>query len=81
MKVKFNGILEKKSGGCIPCGAKRVSKQTMVTSKMYILPSGTSKRFWAGRTVEVSDDDGKFLMSFTYRDKDGQTKNVFTEVE
>lgn len=81
MKVRFKGILEKKSGGCVPCGAKRVSKQTMVTSKLYILPSGETKKFFAGRVAEVSDKDGEFLLSFTYTDKEGKEQTVFDEVQ
>lgn len=81
MKVVFKGILETRSGGCVPCGAKRVSKQTMVTNKMYILPSGATKTFWVGRTEEVSDNDGAFLKSFTYTDKDGNVQPVFEEVK
>lgn len=81
MKVVFNGIIEKKSGGCVPCGAKRTSEQIMKTSKMYILPSGITKTFFVGREETVSDSDGEFLMSYMYTDKDGQKKTVFTEIK
>ena len=81
MKVVFNGVLEKKSGGCVPCGRKRASKQTMVMTKMFILPSGMTKTFYAGREEEVSDKDGEFLMSYTYTDKEGKTQTVFTEIK
>ena len=81
MKVVFNGILEKSSGGCVPCGAKRVSEQVMKTHKMYILPSGRTHRFRVGVPVEVSEEDGAFLMSYMYTDKDGTKQTVFTEVK
>lgn len=81
MKVVFNGIIEKRSGGCIPCGAKRASEQVMKPSKMFILPSGITKTFFVGREVEVSEADGEFLMSYMYTDKNGQKKTVFTEVK
>lgn len=81
MKVVFNGIMEKRSGGCVPCGAKRASEQVMKTSKMFILPSGAKKVFFVGREEIVSDSDGEFLMSYMYTDKDGQRKTVFTEIK
>ena len=81
MKIRFNGILEKKSGGCIPCGRAKVSDRVMSTKKSYILPSGVTKTFYVGRTEEVSDSDGAFLMEYTYRDKHGHEQTVFSEVE
>ena len=77
MKLKFNGIIEKRSGGCVPCGAKRTSSKSMVTSKMYILPSGATKTFYVGRMETVSDRDADFLLQYTYTDKDGNEKPVF----
>ena len=81
MKLVFNGIIEKRSGGCVPCGAKRATEQTMKPSKMYILPSGITKTFFVGREVEVSDSDGEFLLGYLYTDKNGQKKHVFTEIK
>lgn len=81
MKLKFNGIIEKQSGGCIPCGSKRTSSKTMVTSKMYILPSGIQKTFMVGRIEEVTDRDAAFLLRYLYTDKDGNKQQVFTKVE
>lgn len=81
MRVIFNGILAKTSGGCVPCGAKRASKLSMVTTKQYILPSGAMKTFRVGRAEEVSDKDGEFLLSYKYTDKNGNEKSVFTEVK
>lgn len=81
MKVKFNGILETRNGGCIPCGQKKSSRQVVATSKMYILPSGQTKTFHVGRVEEVSDKDGEFLMEYLYTDKDGNMQSVFTKVE
>ena len=81
MIVRFNGVLERSSGGCIPCGSKRVSKMQMLTKKVFILPSGTTKTFYVGREEEVGDKDGQFLLSYQYTDKDGAKKPVFTEVK
>ena len=81
MKLKFNGIIEKRSGGCVPCGAKRTSSKSMVTSKMYILPSGVTKTFTVGRVENVSASDGRFLLEYQYTDKDGNKKPVFEKVE
>lgn len=80
MKVIFNGVLEAVSGGCVPCGHKRSSKRVMITKKTYIMPSGISKTFYVGRTVDVLDSEGKFLLDFTYTDNHGNTQNVFSEV-
>lgn len=81
MKLKFNGVIETKSGGCIPCGAKRSSSKSMVTSKMYILPSGTQKTFYVGRTEEVSEKDAAFLLQYMYTDNDGNKRPVFEKVD
>lgn len=81
MKVVFNGIMEVRSGGCVPCGAKLASKKIMRNSKLYILPSGMTKTFRIGKVEEVSDSDGEFLMGYRYTDDDGIEKTVFTEVE
>ena len=81
MKLRFNGVLETVSGGCIPCGAKRVSSQSVVTSKFYTLPSGAQKTFYVGRVEEVSEEDGAFLLQYIYTDKNGNTRNVFERVD
>lgn len=81
MKVVFNGVLETKTGGCVPCGTKRTSKHDLATSKFYILPSQTKKTFYVGRVEEVSDKDGEFLLSYTYTDKDGNLQHTFSRVD
>ena len=80
MKVKFNGVLESKSGGCIPCGRKRASKKSLTTKKDYILPSGRTVTFYLGRSVEVSDSDGEFLLSYNQFPGFGG-QSPFTKVE
>lgn len=80
MKVVFNGILERSSGGCVPCGRKRTSELSMKSQKLYILPSGKTQRFRVGIPVEVTDEDGEFLMSYMYTDQNGEKQTVFTEV-
>lgn len=81
MIVKFNGIMQRKQGGCSKCGQKSSSSLKLMTSKTFILPSGRTVPFLVGREVEVSEADGQFLLQYTYTDKDGATQSVFTEVK
>lgn len=79
MKIKFTGIVEKRSGGCRACGKGRTDR-VFKTSKTYILPSGMTKTFVAGRIVEVSEADAAFLLQYNYTDTDGNVKQVFEAV-
>lgn len=81
MKIVFNGLLEKhESSGC---NCKKVgSSYGFVNSRMYILPSGSTKTFYVGKAEEVSDSDGRFLMSYNQApDINGMSREVFTKVE
>ena len=80
MTVVFNGTIEKKSGGGCKCKGK-VTSSTFVRSKLYILPSGKSQQFIVGQPVEVSDRDGEFLLSYVYKDANGDLREVFSKVE
>lgn len=80
MKVVFNGTVEKRSGGGCKCKGK-TSSSTFVRVKTYILPSGASKTFVVGQTTEVSERDGQFLLSYVYKDANGDTRAVFSRVE
>ena len=75
MTIKFNGMMEKRTKGCSVCGSKRTGIG-FSSSKTYILPSGITKTFRAGRCVEVKDEDAEFLLSYRY-EKDGEAKSVF----
>lgn len=79
MKIKFNGIIEKRSKGCPVCG-KRTTDSQFTTMKSYILPSGITKTFRAGREEEVNEEDASFLLSYQYTDPDGKVKPVFEVV-
>lgn len=79
MKVIFNGVLEKRSKGC-SCKGKK-TETSFVQSKMYILPSGKSIHFYMGKPVEVSEQDGNFLLSYVYKDVNGSQRAVFSKVE
>lgn len=79
MKVVFNGTIEKRSSGC-SCKGK-VTNSSYVRSKMYIMPSGRSHTFVAGQPVEVSERDGEFLLSYVYKDVNGDLRSVFSRVE
>ena len=80
MKVVFNGTIEKRSSGGCNCKGKTTSS-SFVRSKMYILPSGRSQNFILGQPVEVSDRDGAFLLSYIYKDVNGDLRAVFSRVE
>lgn len=80
MKVVFNGTIEKKTSGGCNCRGK-VTNSSFVRSKMYILPSGLTQNFIVGQPVEVSETDGKFLLSYVYKDINGDSRAVFSKVE
>lgn len=81
MKVVFNGTVEKRvTGGGCRCKS-RVSSASFVRTKMYILPSGQTKTFYAGKEAEVSEQDGDFLLSYVYKDANGDLRQVFSKVE
>lgn len=80
MKVVFNGTIEKKASSGCRCKGK-VTSASFVRSKMYILPSGISKTFTVGQVEEVSERDGHFLLSYIYKDANGDTRAIFTKVE
>lgn len=80
MKVVFNGTVEKRSSGGCKCKGK-VTNSSFVRSKMYILPSGRSVNFVVGQPVEVSERDGNFLLSYIYKDANGDMRAVFTKVD
>lgn len=81
MTVVFNGTIEKhQSGGGCNCKGKRTSS-SFVRSKMYILPSGRTENFVVGQPKEVSEQDGKFLLSYVYKDVNGDQRAIFSEVE
>lgn len=80
MKVVFNGTIEKRSSGGCRCKGKTTSS-SFVRSKTYILPSGLTKKFVAGQPVEVSERDGEFLLSYVYKDVNGDVRAIFTKVD
>lgn len=80
MKVVFNGTVEKRSSGGCNCKGK-VTSSSFVRSKMYILPSGQTQTFIVGKPEEVSEMDGEFLLSYVYKDANGDTRAVFSKVE
>lgn len=80
MKVVFNGTIEKKTSGGCNCRGKTTSS-SFVRSKMYILPSGRSQNFVVGQPVEVSERDGQFLLSYIYKDVNGDMRAIFSKVD
>lgn len=67
MKIKFNGMkvsASNHSGGCPVCGRNRVTKESFISVKTFILPSGITKTFRAGNKYDVSEQDGKFLLQY-----------------
>ena len=82
MKVVFNGTVEKHSSGGGGCNCKgKVTSSSFVRSKSYIMPSGRTQNFYVGKSVEVSEEDGKFLLSYRYKDANGSYREVFSKVE
>ena len=79
MKLRFNGIIEKRKSGCNCAGTRTQSTLRMVTSKHYILPSGVSRMFRVGQITEVDDADAEFLLQYKYTEN-GEKKDVFTVV-
>ena len=80
MKVVFNGTIEKKANGGCNCRGK-VTSSSFVRSKTYIMPSGKMHRFTVGQSVEVSERDGNFLLSYVYKDANGDQRAIFSKVE
>lgn len=80
MKLVFHGAQMRKNGGCPVCGARK-SIDGVALSKSYILPSGKAQTFHTGRTYEVSDRDGEFLLSYVYKTKDGEVHKSFEKVD
>lgn len=81
MKVVFNGTIEKRtSGGGCNCKSKKTSS-SFVRSKIYILPSGRTENFIVGQPKEVSERDGQFLLSYVYKDVNGDSRAIFSKVE
>lgn len=79
MRIQFNGITEKASHGCGACGRRRTDT-VFKTAKTYILPSGITKTFIAGRPEEVSQKDADFLLLYRYQTPEGETRQVFEVV-
>lgn len=75
MKLRFNGIIETRKRGCVPCGKAR-SELGFVSYKTYHLPSGLRKTFRKGVIEEVNDADAEFLLQYQYNDK-GTVKRAF----
>lgn len=64
MKVVFKGVVESVRKGCSVCGGRK-ARNVFQYTKEYILPSGITQKFRVGSPVEVSDEDGDFLLSYT----------------
>ena len=80
MKVVFNGTVEKRTSGGCNCKGKTTSS-SFVRSKIYILPSGKTQSFIAGKPVEVSEQDGEFLLSYIYKDANDDVRAIFSKVD
>ena len=80
MKVVFNGTVEKRTSGGCNCKGKTTSS-SFVRSKIYILPSGKTQSFIAGKPVEVSEQDGEFLLSYIDKDANDDVRAIFSKVE
>lgn len=79
MRLRFNGAQAQKRTGCPVCGGRK-TVDGVTFSKSYILPSGQAKIFTAGRIYEVSEKDGRFLLSYVFKEKDGTVRPSFEKV-
>lgn len=73
MKLKFNGIYEKKTRGCPVCGRAK-TEMVFSTIKSFYLPSGRLQTFRVGKEYEVSEKDANFLL--TYKSAKGPSFEV-----
>lgn len=80
MKVRFLGVMKNRRIGCSTCAKRAASRTSFSTSASYMLPSGRRMTFYVGRVAEVSDRDGKWLLSYVTADANG-TRKVFEEVK
>lgn len=80
MTVEFLGIKETKKNGCGVCGRRKVSNYTLSRYRKMTLPSGRVVSFAIGKPENVSDEEGKFLLSLTY-DLGGEKAYMFKKVE
>lgn len=80
MKIRFMGMLEKTKKGCPVCGKRTTTESGYTAMKTYILPSGVTKVFRAGKVEEVSDNDAEFLLQYKFTDKEGKVRQVFEVV-
>lgn len=80
MKLRFNGMYAKvRTGGC-HCNGGSSGKVSFQMSRTLILPStGRDMSFHYGNIYEVAEEDGKFLLQYTYTDKEGMIFHAFTE--
>lgn len=71
MKLKFLGVLKVTSTrrGCSSCGTSRLAGNslTRITSKTYLLPNGRRIDVRAGVIIEVSRDEGLYLIDQQYK--------------
>ncbi len=80
MKIKFNGVLEKRTKGC-NCKKVGNTEYGFVTQKMFILPSNTTRTFTVGKVEEVNNRDAQFLLEYNYVDVNGVRRDVFSKVD
>lgn len=81
LKVKFNGMFHETESGCAPCGQRRKSTKSFMTSRHLILPSGITKTFVQGEPMEVTAMDADWLLSWKEKDPSGLEREVFSKVE
>lgn len=79
MKVVFNGIFAKVNKSC-NCKRSGTSEYGLITNKSFYLPSGAERVFQAGKVEEVSERDGRFLLSH-FDTNNGVKREVFSKVE
>lgn len=67
MKVEFLGkTVATTSAGCSACGHSRTARSRRIVTSSVAVPSGAVLSVRAHQPVDVSAEDGKYLLGLTY---------------
>lgn len=71
MRIRYTGIKGmKRTSGCSACGRRHTQRVDGVQySTRMMLPSGRMVVFVLNHDYEVSEEDGNFLLSYTYNNR------------
>lgn len=71
MRIRYTGIKGmKRTSGCSACGRRHTQRVDGVQySTRMMLPSGRMVVFVLNHDYEVSEEDGNFLLEYTYNNR------------